>query len=129
MYRHQSIPLIELTANETMAKIGRVFYNDWDSIRFVRDIEPCAGVKMSQIEKARELLRLGVDRYREKYRALYLEGKLTKKQWETIRKFSISWPHEKDKYKEVEREEEKEFREKLLALYQVGSVTPFSKKR
>ena len=55
--------------------------------------------------------------------------KLTKKQWETIRNFARSWPDEAYKYKEIEREEEKEFREKLLALYQVGSVTPFSKKR
>ena len=129
VYRHQQIPLLELISNETMAKIGRVFYNDWCSVRFVRDVEPCGGVKMSQIDKARELLRLGIDRYREKYKNLYLEGKLTKKQWETIRNFARSWPEEKDKYKEIERDEEKEFREKLLNLYQVGSVVHFTKKR
>lgn len=129
VYRHQQIPLLELISNETMAKIGRVFYNDWCSVRFVRDVEPCGGVKMSQIDKARELLRLGIDRYRDKYKNLYLEGKLTKKQWETIRNFARSWPDESAKYKEIEREEEKEFREKLLNLYQVGSVVPFTKKR
>ena len=127
VYRHQSVPLLELIAPETMSKIGRVFYNDWCSVRFVRDVEPCGGVKMSQIDKARELLRLGVDRYREKYKALFLEGKLTKKQWETIRNFARSWPDEASKYKEVEREEEKEFREKLLNLYQIGSVVPFKR--
>ena len=129
VYRHQQIQLTDLISTETMAKIGRVFYNDWSEARFVRDVEPCGGVKMSQIDKARELLRLGVDRYREKYKALFLEGKLTKKQWETIRNFARSWTEEKDKYKEIEREEEKEFREKLLALYQIGSVTPFYKNR
>lgn len=128
VYRHQQIPLVDLISNETMAKIGRVFYNDWNTSRFVRDVE-AVGVKMSQLEKARELVRMGVDRYREKYKAMYLEGKLTKKQWETIRNFARSWTEEKDKYKEIEREEEKEFREKLLALYQIGSVTPFSKNR
>ena len=128
VYRHQQIPLVELISNENMAKIGRVFYNDWSEARCVRDVE-AVGVKMSQIEKARELVRIGVDRYREKYKALYMEGKLTKKQWETIRNFARSWPEEKDKYKEIEREEEKEFREKLLTLYQIGSVTPFSKNR
>lgn len=128
VYRHQQIPLVELISSENMAKIGRVFYNDWREARFVRDVE-AVGVKMSQLEKARELVRIGVDRYREKYKALYMEGKLTKKQWETIRNFARSWPEEKDKYKEIEREEEKEFREKLLTLYQIGSVTPFSKNR
>jgi hypothetical protein len=129
VYKHQQVPLLELISNETMAKIGRIFYNDWNAVRFVRDIEPCGGVKMSQIDKARELLRLGVDRYREKYKTMYQEGKLTKKQWETIRNFARSWPEEKEKYKEIEREEEKEFREKLLTLYQIGSVTPFCKNR
>ena len=128
VYRHQQIPLVELISNETMTKIGRVFYNDWSTARFVRDVED-VGVKMSQLDKAREVVRMGVDRYREKYKDLYLEGKLTKKQWETIRNFARSWPNEREKYKEIEREEEKEFREKLLALYQIGSVTPFSKKR
>lgn len=128
VYRHQQVPLVDLICNETMAKIGRVFYNDWNTVRFVRDVE-AVGVKMSQLDKARELVRMGVNRYREKYKTMYLEGKLTKKQWETIRNFARSWPEEKDKYKEIEREEEKEFREKLLAFYQVGSVTPFSKNR
>lgn len=128
VYRHQQIPLVELISNENMAKIGRVFYNDWNAARFVRDVE-AVGVKMSQLEKARELVRLGIDRYKEKYKTLYMAGKLTKKQWETIRNFARSWPKEKDKYKEIEREEEKEFRYKLLTLYQIGSVTPFSKNR
>ena len=128
VYRHQQIPLVELISSENMAKIGRVFYYDWSEARFVRDVE-AVGVKMSQLEKARELVRIGVDRYREKYKALYMEGKLTKKQWETIRNFARSWPEEKDKYKEIEREEEKEFREKLLTLYQIGSVTPFLRNR
>lgn len=128
VYRHQQVPLVELISNDNMAKIGRVFYNDWIAARFVRDVE-AVGVKMSQLDKAREVVRLGVDRYRQKYKALYMEGKLTKKQWETIRNFARSWPDEASKYKEIEGEEEKEFREKLLKLYQVGSVVPFSKNR
>lgn len=127
VYRHQSVPLLELISNETMAKIGRVFYNDWSGTRFVREIEPSPGVKMSQIDKAREVSRMGVDRYKEKYKAMYMEGKLTKKQWETIRNFARSWPDEKSKYTEIIRDEEKEFMEKLLNLYQVGSVVPFKK--
>ena len=128
VYRHQQVQLLELISNDTMMKIGRVFYNDWNEARFIRDVE-AIGVKMSQLDKAREMVRLGVDRYKEKYKALYMEGKLTKKQWETIRNFARSWPKEKEKYKEIERDEEKEFREKLLALYQIGSVVPFSKNR
>ena len=127
IYRHQSVPLAELTSNETMSKIGKVFYQDWMDSRFLRDIEPTFGAKMSQIDKAREIVRLGEARYREMYKDMYMEGKITKKQWETIRNFARSWPKEREKYKEIERDEEKEFKEMLLNLYQVGSVVPFSK--
>lgn len=127
VYKHQSIPLIELISNETMAKIGRVFYNDWSAARFAREIEPQAGIKMSQVDKAREIARMGVDRYKDKYKGMYTDGKLTKKQWETIRNFARSWPMERDKYKEIEGEAEKEFKGKLLAMYQVGAVVPFKK--
>lgn len=127
VYKHQSIPLTDIISNETMAKIGRVFYADWSGARFAREIEPAAGVKMSQVDKAREIVRMGVDRYKDKYKRMYTDGKLTKKQWETIRNFARSWPMERDKYQEIRGEEEKEFMGRLLALYQVGAVVPFMK--
>lgn len=127
IYRHQSIPLSELTSNETMIKIGNTFWKDWSESRFERDVEPSPGIKMSQLDKAREVCRIGIERYREKYRRMYLDGKLTKKQWETIRNFARSWPSEKGKYKEIEREPEKEFKKKLLDLYQIGLTVPFSR--
>ena len=127
IYRHQSIPLQELIDPLNMRKIGRIFYQDWSESRFERDIEPTPGIKISQLDKAREVARLGVDKYREKYKKLYINGKLTKKQWETIRNFAKSWNDVKEKYIEIEREQEKEFKSKLLSLYQVGNITPFNK--
>lgn len=127
IYRHQSVPLSELISNDTMRKLGRTFWMDWSEAKFERDVEPSPGVKMSQLDKAREICRIGVERYREKYRKLYMNGKLTKKQWETIRNFARSWPVERNKYKEIERDEEKEFKGKLLGLYQIGLTVPFSK--
>ena len=55
---------------------------------------------MSQLDKAREIQRIGVTRYKERYKKMYLDGALTKKQWETIRNFARSWPTERVKYVE-----------------------------
>lgn len=128
IYKHQSVPLSELTDNSFMSKIGRIFYKDWSEIEFIRELSATKGVKMSQLDKAREIQRIGVTRYKERYKKMYLNGTLTKKQWETIRNFARSWPEERVKYTEEIGELEKEFKNRLLASYQVGIFTPMHRK-
>ena len=129
VYKHQSIPLAELLDNASLSKIGRIFYKDWSEMQFVRELQPAKGVKLSQLDKAREIQRIGVTRYKERYKALFQAGKLTKKQWETIRVFANNWHNEKDKYIEEIGPLEAEFKEKLLAGFQSGSITPIKKRR
>ena len=125
IYRHQSIKLPELLDTANLNKIGKIFYDDWLNIRFVRELTPMPGVRLSQLDKAREIHRLGVNRYRKKYKGLFLEGKITKKQWETIRNFARAWPIEKERFVEVETEIERDYKDRMLSVFQIGSITPF----
>lgn len=128
IYRHQSIRLPDLIDVANLNKIGKIFFEDWTNIRFVRELVPGPGVRLSQLEKAREINIVGVKKYVNKYRELYMSGKLTKKQWETIRNFARSWPKLKDLFKDEATEIEIEYKGKILSAYQVGSITPFSLK-
>ena len=128
VYRHQSVPLIELTDNFFMSKIGRIFYRDWSELGFVRELSAKKGIKLSQLDKAREVQRIGVTRYKERYRRMYLARKLTKKQWETIRTFANSWDAERENFIEEIGELEKEFKDRLLSNYQIGIFTPIRRK-
>ena len=58
---------------------------------------------------------------------MFLEGKLTKKQWETIRNFARSWPFEREKYIEDIGELEQEFKYRLLSNSQIGIFTPIKR--
>lgn len=78
VYRHQNVPLPDLLGDTFLEKIGRIFYKDWSELRFVRELSAVKGVKISQLEKARELNRMGVSRYKGKYKQLYAAGKITK---------------------------------------------------
>lgn len=127
VYRHQNVPLLLLIDPDNLHKIGRTFWHDWTSIRFLRNLWPTPGIRMGQLEKAREIHRLGVDRYKEKYKQMFLEKKVTKKQWETIRNFARSWPEEKTRYIEEMTPQEMEYREILLSGFQLGSIY-FSKR-
>lgn len=128
IYRHQSVRLLELIDDFNLKKLAKIFYDDWTSIRFVRELSATPGIKMCQLDKAREINRLGVERYKDKYRAMYLEKKITKKQWETIRNFARSWPDESKRYIEELTTYEREYMDILLSGFQIGSIN-FSKSK
>lgn len=128
VYRHQSVSMLEFTDYFFLSKMGRIFYKDWSEICFVRELSATKGVKISQLEKAREINRLGVTRYKERYKRMFLDGKLTKKQWETIRNFAKAWPAEREKYVEEVGKLEKEFKDRLLSNFQIGIFTPVRRK-
>lgn len=128
VYRHQKVPLTELTDRLFMGKMGRIFYEDWSGMCFARELTAKKGVKMSQLERAREIQRIGVTRYKQRYKQLYMERKVTKKHWETMRNFANNWEQEKQHFDEHIGELEKEFKEKLLKGYQEGIFMPKNKK-
>lgn len=127
IYRHQSVRLLELIDDYNLKKLAKIFYEDWISLRFVRELSATSGIKMCQLEKAREIHRIGSDRYKEKYRKMYMDKKITKKQWETIRNFARSWPDERKKYIEELTPFEEEYKGILLSGFQIGSIN-FSKR-
>lgn len=122
IYRHQSVRLLDLIDDFNLKKLAKIFYEDWISLRFVRDLSATPGIKMCQLEKAREIHRLGSDRYKEKYRKMYMDKKITKKQWETIRNFARSWPDERKRYIEELTPFEEEYKGILLSGFQIGSI-------
>lgn len=128
VYRHQSVSMLEFTDYFFLSKMGRIFYKDWSEICFVRELSATKGVKISQLEKAREIHKLGVTRYKERYKRMFLDKKLTKKQWETIRNFAKVWPAEREKYVEEVGELEQEFKDRLLSNFQIGIFTPVRRK-
>lgn len=120
VYKHQSVGMLTLLDKEFQSKQAKKFYSDWSNLKFARDLQPLPGVKLSQLVKAREIHKLGVERYLDKYRAQWKEGKITKKVWQTIREYGNAWEIEKYRYEDVISEEEKEYQEKLLLFIQSG---------
>lgn len=126
-YKHQSVKLLDLIDNANLAKLSKIFFEDWSNLSFYREIST-KGVKMSQLEKAREINQLGVEAYRERYKRLYLDRRITKKQWETIRNFARAWPEAQSDYIEEIGLLEKEFKTKLLNQFQTAHIMPYKRK-
>lgn len=124
VYRHQRVPMVEFVEKSFMSRQGRIFYEDWNNLCFTRELTAKKGVKMSQLERAREVQRIGVTRYKQRYKQLYKDGRVTKKHWETMRNFANNWEREKRNFVEHVGELEREFKENLLKCYQAGIFMP-----
>ncbi len=103
-------------------------YEAYATPEYYKNEYPGELIPEGQLEKAREIKQLGVEAYRERYKRLYLDRRITKKQWETIRNFARSWPEAQSDYIEEVGPLEKEFKTKLLNQFQTAHIIPYKRK-
>lgn len=91
IYKRQSISLVDLIDPNNLNRLTNRFYLDWSNANFIREVRGDKGTKTSQLEKATDIIRYGLKDYRDRMRSMYLERRITKKTWETIRVFCDAW--------------------------------------
>ena len=118
IYKRQNVPLSEIFDSCFLRKATGRFYNDWNNLAFVRELRADKGMKASQIEKAREIMRVGTIEYAENCKKAYRDGRMTKKQWETVRTFIKVWKDIRVHFTMIPKEKEIEYKSKLLHEFQ-----------
>lgn len=120
IYKRQDIPLSVFMSEAHIKKIIKRFYSDWNSIRYQRRIEADKGIKLSQIERAYNIMELGREAYLKKNRELFLCGELSKMKWETIRTFVNNWDSIKSKFRYKPDNKEVEYRNKIEKAFKIA---------
>ena len=120
IYKRQDIPLSVFMSKDRIKKIAKRFYRDWNSIKYQRRIEADKGIKPSQIKRARSIMELGREMYLKQNKELFLNGDLSKMQWETIRTFVKSWDSLKSKFRFKPDNKEVEYRNKLKEYFKIA---------
>ncbi len=113
MYKRQKVPMDDFVSRAWLDKYAKRFYADWQKLKFRRELRADPGCKASQIEKAREIRRIGLDAYLNVSKQAFSARRITKKQWETIRTFARAWPTIEGKYNEETTPYEDEYRQRL----------------
>ena len=118
IYKRQKVPIKEFESEAFCGRLATRFMRDWLRLEFVRHVESDKGMKQSQIEKAKQILDIGVEAYLAECKRLYNERRITKKTWETCRIFARSWPDIADKFRMDEGRHEREYRNKFRLEFQ-----------
>ncbi len=122
VYKRQEVKLSEFLDQFFKNKLANRFWQDWSAVHFKRDLQAEKGMKKSQLEKAEEIIRLGIGPYLDKNKKAFKERRITKKQWETIRNFARAWPSLKIHFLSPPTAGELEYKEKLLREFQIGRL-------
>lgn len=116
MFRRQSIPLPDFMSDAFIKRVTGGFYKNWNSITFPGKVEADAGVRGTQIEKARHIMENGCAKSMERIKEMCATGELTKRQAEQERAFVREWDSIKHKFRYVPDNKEVEYKRKLFKL-------------
>lgn len=106
-----------LFSDANLNRLAHRFYVDWNNLFFAKEIAAHKGAKKSEVERAKLLVNLGEDNYMESVRKEYETGRMTDKQFRTIREFIRDYEANKDRYKVVISPQEREFKRLLMQQY------------
>lgn len=120
VYKRQGARYDEFFDPVFIAKIMKTFYRDWSQLAFQRIVVADKGIRTSQIEKAKSIIRLGVDGYLKHLNARYNEGALTPRMLRDGKEFARDWQKNCFKFRTVQGEMEKEYQAKLLDKFMLN---------
>lgn len=92
-----------------LCRIVSIFYKDWKKLFFSRDIRAYKGARKSEIDRAKILVNLGAEEYLLLTKKEFQKNKITEKQYRTIREFIRDFEKNKNLFKIIISQHEKEY--------------------
>ena len=91
VYRRQDVPMDVFLSPAYSGRVADTFYRDWAGMVFARRVSGEKGVKVSQLERAARIMEVGAERYAREAYEEWKAGRLTDKQYRTMREFARDW--------------------------------------
>lgn len=91
VYRRQDVTMDVFLSPEYSGRLAETFYRDWTNIVFARRVVAAKGMKASQMERAERIMKVGAERYAREAYENWKDGRLTDKQYRTMREFARDW--------------------------------------
>ena len=123
-YKRQKIKVTDFFSPSHLNKIAAIFIKDWRTVEFERIFQAAKGTHPSQKEKARLILSIGIDEFKNLINEQKQRGELSERNYRTAREFARDWNEHKKNYSLIPSELENEYHKKLEALFEtMGKMT------
>ena len=120
VYRRHSERGDKFFSEANVNRLAKRFYVDWKDLFFFRDVRAYKGARKSEVHRATKIINIGPEEYLKRSKDEYHSGKLTAKQFRTIREFIRDYEEDSDKYRTILSAQEKEYKKLLFNAFDIS---------
>lgn len=109
-------------SDKNVARLADRFYVEWKDLFFVKNINAHKGAKKSEVERAKLIVNSSSEEYMARVRAEYDDGKMTAKQYRTIREFVRDFEANAHRFKVIISAQEREYKRLLMQEFRKAKL-------
>lgn len=117
VYRRKNDRSDKLFTDENISRLAKNFYLEWKDLFFFRSVRAYKGARKSEVERASIIINYGAEEYLRTTKEDFERGKITQKQYRTIREFIRDFDENDKRYKTIVSAQEKEFKALLYSVF------------
>ncbi|MDR0409507.1 MAG: hypothetical protein LBH18_03825 [Spirochaetaceae bacterium] len=122
VYRRHNESVDTFFSDANIKRLSIQFYKDWSGLFFFRSVDADKGTRKSEIERATAIINSSGHEYLQRVKNDFERGKITQKQFRTIREFVRDFELNKGRFRTVISKQEKQYAELLNRNYNICSV-------
>jgi hypothetical protein len=119
VYRRKNERSDKFFTDENINRLVKNFWIDWKDLFFFRTVRAYKGARKSEVERASIIINNGTEAYLEQTKADFEKGKITAKQYRTIREFIRDYEVDSKRFKTITSPQENEYNSLLFSIYNV----------
>lgn len=119
VYRRHNERSDKFFSDENISRLCKNFYIDWKDLFFFRTVRAYKGARKSEVERANIIINHGADEYLKRSKAEMESGKITPKQYRTIREFIRDYEEDSKRFRTIVSAQEKEYNSLLYRVYDI----------
>lgn len=119
VYRRHNERSDKFFSDENIGRLIKRFYVDWKDLFFFRTVRAYKGARKSEVERASIIINRGSEEYLQRTKADFESGKITAKQYRTIREFIRDYKEDSKRFKTIISPQEKEYNSLLFKVFDI----------
>ena len=119
LYRRKNERSDKFFTDENINRLVKNFWIDWKDLFFFRTVRAYKGARKSEVERASIIVNNGTESYLEQTKADFEKGKITAKQYRTIREFIRDYEVDSRRFKTITSPQENEYNSLLFSIYDI----------
>ncbi len=117
VYRRHNERADRFFSDANVERLVQRFFADWQQLFFFRSVRAYKGARKSEIERATKIVNDGAENYLQQAKADFEHGKITPKQFRTIREFVRDFNKKRKQFKTEISAQEIEYKKLLYSVF------------